>query len=235
VDESPRAPEWLEAANFHATVARLLSTVVHQVNNALQTIGGHAELLRTEPGVSVTTKRRAETIAAVTDRVAALLADVQVLARPQDELRLIDLRAVVDQALALRQYGLGRAKIEARVDSSGSTTVRGQLHALLQVVLNLVLNAEQALAGGAGGRIAATITGMPGQVVLEIVDTGGGYAPAAVNETPGPGGALGLGLSVSRAIVARHGGSVAVDAPTTAGTRVRVILPAVREGDTASD
>src|SRR5262249_516452 len=64
------SPEWLEAANLHATVARQLSTLIHQMNNALQTISGHAELLASDPGVGEQTIRRASVISAVADRSA---------------------------------------------------------------------------------------------------------------------------------------------------------------------
>ena len=111
----PVPPDWVEAANLHATVAQLLSTVIHQVNNALQTIGGHAELLKTDVGATDTTRRRANTITTVNERTAAMLASFQVFTRPPLGAEVYNLRDVAEQALAFRRYGLGRARIEATI------------------------------------------------------------------------------------------------------------------------
>lgn len=222
------SPEWLEVANYHATVAHLLSTVVHQVNNALQTIGGHAELLRTEPGVGITVARRAEAIANVTSRIAQLLADVQSLARPREEPGIVDLRVVAERALALRQYGLGRAKIDASVVGEGVTLVTAETHALFQVVLNLILNAEQALSGGSGGRVTLAVNRVVDDVVMQVDDTGPGLGVDTEGEgsARGPRARLGLGLSVAHSIVSRLGGTLSVDAGPMAGARVTVRLRA---------
>ena len=225
--DTTSSPEWLEAANFHATVAEQLATVVHQANNALQSIGGHAELLRTEPGASATTTRRADAITDVSRRLARLLTVMQTLAQPRRETSVVDLRHCVEDALALRQYRLGRAQILTSLESDGVTTILAEAHAVLQVVLNLIQNAEQALASSAGGRIGLFVRRVGDAVVLDVDDDGPGFPSI---ETGGRASAardrLGLGLTVSRAIVLRFGGELSVSASDMGGTRVRVSLPA---------
>lgn len=230
--------DWLEAANLHATVAQLLSTVIHQVNNALQTIGGHAELLKTDPDVTATTKRRAGTITGVTDRTAAMLASFQVFTRPPRERGVHDLREVATQALAYRHYGLGRARIQAAVEGAEAAPVQAEARPLMQAVLNVILNSEQALTGGSGdGRIAIAVATANGRATLTVDDNGPG--PSAIPEIDprrvlGDQNRLGLGLLATRAIVARLGGEVSVGASPLGGARVIIALPSASPSDDAN-
>lgn len=232
--------DWLEAANLHATVAQLLSTVIHQVNNALQTIGGHAELLKTDPDVTATTKRRAETITGVTDRTAALLASFQVFTRPPREPAVHNLREVAAQALAYRHYGLGRARIQAAIDGVAVAPVCGDARPLMQAVLNVILNAEQAVAGAGDGRIAIVVGVADGHATLTVDDNGPG--PSAMRERPGANGEwplgdhnrLGLGLFAARLIVGRLGGVLDAGVSPAGGTRVVISLPSASPGGSPS-
>lgn len=234
--------DWLEAANLHATVALLLSTVIHQVNNALQTIGGHAELLKTDPGVSETTKRRAATITGATDRTAEMLSSFQVFTRPPAGSAVHNLRDVATRALAFRHYGLGRARIQATVEGVEEAWVAAEARPLTQAVLNAIVNAEQAMTGRTtDGRLTLAIGQSDGRAWLTVDDNGPGLDPASVvGQAPGdspPGtlrlGAnnrLGLGLRVARRIVTRLGGTLTVEAaPGGNGTRVRIALPQAGE------
>lgn len=224
---------WLEAANLHATVAQLLSTVIHQVNNALQTIGGHAELLKTDPGVTETTRRRANTITGVTDRTAEMLASFQVFTRPSTGATTQSLKDVATRALAFRHYGLGRARIQAVVQGSDDALVSVEPRPLMQAVLNLILNAEQALTGGHEGRITIEVTQAGGRSVLSIEDNGPGLpAPKAEGHAPGTMGQanrLGLGLRTAAGILARMGGTCEVVSVPAGGTKVTVSLPAAAQ------
>lgn len=234
--------EWLEAANLQATIAQLLSAVIHQVNNALQTIGGHAELLKSDPGVTDTTKRRAATISDVTGRTAEMLAGFQVITRPAPEPIVLDLREVTTRALAFRQYGLGRARIRASIAGADAAPVRATIRPLVQAVLNVILNAEQALGGGAGGRIDLTVSVADGWAFLTVDDDGPGAAAAHVSQaddreplTLGANNRLGVGLPVARAILERLGGRLTVSASPLGGTRVVIALPTAEEGRSSAE
>lgn len=234
MDEGVPPDPWLEAANLHATVAQLLSTVIHQVNNALQTVGGHAELLKTDPGVTETTKRRANTITGVTDRTAEMLASFQVFTRPSAGPTVQNLKDVAARALAFRHYGLGRARIQAAVQGIDDGLVRAEARPLMQAVLNLVLNAEQALTGGHDGHIAIEVSRDAGWIVLSIVDNGPGLPASAAPGSPagltlGQTNRLGLGLRTASAILARMGGTCDVGPGPAGGTKVTVSLPAAAQ------
>lgn len=244
MSDSHLPDDWLEAANLHATVALLLSTVIHQVNNALQTIGGHAELLKTDPGVSETTKRRAATITSATDRTAEMLNSFQVFTRPPAGSTVHDLRDVATRALAFRHYGLGRARIEATVGGVEQAWVAAEARPLTQAVLNVIVNAEQAMTGRTSeGRLTLEIGRSDGRVWLTVDDNGPGLDPAiTVDRTPtgdpppaalrlGANNRLGLGLRIARRIVDRLGGTMTVEgAPGGSGTRVRIALPQADQG-----
>lgn len=235
--------DWLEAANLHATVAQLLSTVIHQVNNALQTIGGHAELLKTDPGVSETTQRRAATITGATDRTAEMLASFQVFTRPPAGEAVHNLRDVAARALAFRHYGLGRARIQATLGGVERAPVLAEARPLVQAVLNVILNAEQAMAGRpAEGRLTIEVGQSGGDSWLTVDDNAPAAEPTGPGETvpsSGPTSALvalgvsnrlGLGLRVARRIVNRMGGTLTVTAASAGGTRVRIALPSHEGG-----
>lgn len=235
----PYPPEdWIEAANLHATVAQLLPTLIHQVNNALQTIGGHAELLKSDPGVSETTKRRAATITGATDRTAEMLAGFQVFTRPPAGDAVQNLRDITARALAFRHYGLGRARIQATLNGEDHAPVLAEARPLMQAVLNLIVNAEQAMAGRTSeGHLALEVGHTDDQVWLTVGDNAPAHeAPSVVHDASEPpaipalklgaSNRLGLGWRVARRIVSRLGGTLVVEAsPGTAGTRVRLTLP----------
>jgi signal transduction histidine kinase len=106
---------------------------------------------------------------------------------------------------------------------------------LAQVILNLLLNAAQAVPEGdpAGHRITVSTRARAGSVVVEVADTGQGIPAAIVGRIFDPffttkpvGVGTGLGLSICHGIVSAHGGEISVESEEGRGTTVRVVLPA---------
>src|SRR5262249_38389023 len=131
--------EWLERANRLATTATLLSTTVHEVNNALQVINGGAEMLGKEHAPEAVA-RRAESIGVHARRASALLADLSAFARDENTSpQRVDLGHVAQKALAMRQYTFARLGLQVSLETSGgSRIVTGNARRLLQIVLNLI-------------------------------------------------------------------------------------------------
>jgi two-component system NtrC family sensor kinase len=128
----------------------------------------------------------------------------------------------------------------ARVDVRGPVWVFGHRGELVDVVLNIVLNAVQARAEGRPNRIAIELFREGPTAVLRISDTGRGISPAHMKRlfepfftTKAPGEGTGLGLSLARKIVISHGGSIDVASEVGEGSTFTVRLPAA-EGDQAS-
>jgi two-component system NtrC family sensor kinase len=128
----------------------------------------------------------------------------------------------------------------ARVDVRGPVWVLAHRGELVDVVLNIVLNAVQARVEGRPNRIAIELFREGASAVLRISDTGRGISPAHMKRlfepfftTKAPGEGTGLGLSLARKIVVSHGGSIDVASEVGEGSTFTVRLPAA-EGDQAS-
>lgn len=224
--------EWLARANRLAIVAALLSTTIHEVNNALQVISGSAEMLR--PGTPTDIMiRRSDAIGSQARRGSALLAELSAFARDETpETKRAELGQIAQRALAMRQYTLARLSIESGFESQGVlSTVAAQPRATLQIVLNLLLNAEAALAGRPGGRIKVIGSVRDDRVELAVDDNGPGLAadaaPRLFEPSIGSCNTLGIGLSVSRWLAERDGGTITHAPSESGGCRFTVSLPAL--------
>ncbi len=226
------ATAWLAAVNRQSLAVRLLATSVHDVNNILQVVSGAAEVLALDPTPAAVEKRTSSIVGqsvAATAVLHELMAFVRADSAAADGARPL---ALAQQALAFRQHAFKklRATASAEGDDGACTMAR---HHLQQVVLNLVLNAEQALVGRPGGVVRITVRG-GAALVIEVEDNGTGLSEAARTTAfawpPVAGdaaGTLGLGLLVSRRLVEAAGGTLEVEAPPSGGTRAVVTVPAL--------
>jgi C4-dicarboxylate-specific signal transduction histidine kinase len=218
-------PDWLERVNRLAIITTLVPGTVHDVNNALQVISGSAELLgMTGGGSPENITRRGMAIAEQARRATGVLGELTQLVRDSTDVsQRVNLRELADRALTLRQHALRKAKIDAAVDGP-DVAVRANPRQLLQILLNVLLNAETAVGGRADGAIRVT-TGSDGQLAtVTVTDNGGGVEPARallLFAAPQPDGAqlpqhLGIGLYVSQLLAARNDGRLAY-APAPGG------------------
>jgi signal transduction histidine kinase len=154
--------------------------------------------------------------------------------RPRAEIREVDLRRVAELSLRIAAATVQqRARLERRLERVPA--VLGSEAFLGQVVLNLLVNAAQALPEGARGEhrvFLATRTAADGNAVLEVSDTGPGMDPELVERifepfftTKPPGEGTGLGLAVARQVVESFGGELAVRTRPGHGCTFRVSLP----------
>jgi len=229
----PDAPsaDWLERANRLALTSALLSTTVHEVNNALQVISGSAEMLHSSPPPDVTS-RRTDAIGAHARRASALLAELSGFARDDSNASIVlALGQVGQRALSMRQYAMAKLKLESVFETAGVVrTVLASHRALLQIVMNLVINAEQALSQK-GGRVTVAVRGEGGRVTLAVDDDGPGVPPAIAPQLFTPlvhaaDGRLGIGLSVAKHLAERYGGDISYTPQATGGSRFTLTLPA---------
>ena len=211
----------------------MIAGLAHELNNSLQVVSGLVELLADHPEVPPDAAARINKIGAQADKATAAIRQVLGYTR---ELAVDPLEpevsGVVDRVLALRRYNLGRAGIAVAVDVPAGVRVRGDEKSLVQILLNLVINAEDALAGQSGRdlRIAAAVRG--DRVELQVTDSGPGI-PADVREqifepfftTRVDGRAVGLGLPVARSLAFAMGGSIAMAVAEPGETTFVVDLP----------
>ncbi len=206
-----------------ATVGRLAAGLAHEVGNPLGAVSGYVELARArlppEPHPDlVDALARIDTAAQRIDRTVRDLLD---FARPSPPLLApIDLAAALDGALRLARVQRRFKRVEVALDlPAGLPPVQADEHHLAQVLLNLLLNAGDAMGGEGQVAIAAHVTS--DAVVLTVQDTGPGIAPGDLPRvfdpfftTKDPGEGTGLGLALSHRIMESFGGEIAArDAP----------------------
>jgi signal transduction histidine kinase len=236
-DDSARmpGPADLLTLNRAATVARLLAGVAHEVNNALQVIGGTTELLQVAPDLPPPVADGLQRIAVQNARAANAIQEVLLFARQKmDVVGRTNLREVANRSVALRSFAIGRARLSITVDApaTGRFLVTGNDALLKLAVLNLIVNAEQALARHPGGAIRVSLEESASEVVLQVSDNGPGVNDAAAENlfesfftTRPRDEASGLGLSVARLVAEQCGGTLTLE-PSDAGARFALRLPA---------
>ena len=200
-----------------AALGQTISGVAHELNNPLATILTWAERLAQRPADDQT-RRGLAAILAESERAARIVRNLLTFARKRHTTRaMIDLNQVIRETLALRSYEQRLSNITI-IDAlaSGLPNVFADPHQMQQVLLNLVINAEQAMLSTHGrGTLILRTWHDPEQdaVVLEVNDDGPGvpddvqpkiFDPFFTTKEVGKG--TGLGLTVAYAIVQEHGG-----------------------------
>jgi signal transduction histidine kinase len=217
-----------------SAIGELVSGVAHELNNPLQVVIGTLDLtLLANPSAASPDLERVRAQALRAGKIVRnLLAFVR--KSPQERI-LCDLNEIVQATVALRAYELGAANIRLREQyATVLPLVLANREEIQQIVLNLILNAEQAIvhARRAGEVVVRTELSPTGTgAMLEIADDGPGV-PAEVSgrifepffTTREGGDATGLGLSIAFGIAVSHNGTLEL-APSTRGACFRLTLP----------
>ncbi|HMI89942.1 MAG TPA: ATP-binding protein [Polyangiales bacterium] len=219
-----------------ASVGRLAAGVAHEIGNPLAAILGLVELLRAGELDPIESQEFLRRIQAETERISGIIRDLLDFSRREPEADLAgessDLAAVVQDAVNLVRPQKESRAVEIRVTLAHDVgRVLGPQAKLTQVVLNLLLNAVDALAGKGSVEIEGTREG--DAVILIVRDSGPGiraemmdrlFEPFTTTKPPGKG--TGLGLAVSHALVEGMGGTITAANPDTGGARFEVRLRA---------
>ena len=226
-----------------AAIGVLVSGVAHELNNPLQAILGFAELLQLRKDLPENVRGELALIQKESSRASAIIRNLSRFSRQQTvDPSPVRLRDVLASVIELRQRKLEQENIDLEVDEHPHPPVLAVFNELQQVVLNFMINAEQAVREAPPPkRITVRVTHHTGRVRLEVQDTGPGvpaeheaklFQPFFTTKPVGEG--TGLGLSVSYGIIQSHGGAIGYRRAPGGGALFYFELPAHDAGAPAS-
>jgi signal transduction histidine kinase len=219
-----------------AALGQFVAGIAHEMNNPLQAVLGHLELLRTTGELPPKLRKDVQMIYREADRAAKIVRNLLVFAGSRRlSRRRLNLNLVITRVLALRAPSCRAAGIEVfRETDETMPRLLGDPLMLQQALLNVVLNAEQAVAGRADARIVVrTSFDAPRNLAIaSVADNGVGVRPDALPRVFEPffttkdvGKGTGLGLAIAYGIVQEHGGEIRAANDAGGGAIFTVDLP----------
>ncbi|MBC7858386.1 MAG: HAMP domain-containing protein [Burkholderiaceae bacterium] len=221
-----------------AAIGALAAGVAHEIGNPIAAISGVAQEIGARKADSPETCRncRPELIYAQTQRLSMITREISDFASPQaTEPQFLDLNGQLRSISSLIRYDKRLRRVTLKLDLDAQLpAIYGVADQLTQLIMNLLINAMDALAGVEERVATATITtrSEPERVRLTVEDNGHGMDPATLRRvfeafftTKAAGKGTGLGLSLCYSIMKRHGGSIEIESTPQVGTRVQVLFP----------
>ncbi|HKV63500.1 MAG TPA: PAS domain S-box protein [Candidatus Acidoferrum sp.] len=239
VTDLKRLEEQLIQAEKLAAMGQMLAGVAHELNNPLTAILGATELLRERAGADDSTRRQLELTHRQARRAARIVQNLLEFSRPASpQKKPVDLNNLLERTLQLHEHSLRRNNVEVDFHLPADLPgVVGDANQLIQVFLNLITNAEQAIREVRdSGRIQIRAGRNGKQVTITVQDDGVGIRAEALPKifdpfytTKRPGGGTGLGLSICMSIIREHGGNIEAEALPAGGSAFTIYLPAATE------
>ncbi len=218
-----------------ATLGTLSAMVAHEFNNILTPVISYTQMALANPDDRDLSRKALEKALSGAERAAHISTSLMGFSREEDTRSRAHLKQAVNSALSCLARDPGRDGVELRLDLADVEVAMSPIN-LEQVLLNLILNAQKAMAPKGG---VLTIHGWAeaDKAHIDLSDTGGGvpseiadrlFEPFVTHDsTPDAGGARGsgLGLSVCRDLIVNAGGEVGFDSEPGEGTTFHLVIP----------
>ena len=231
--------EQLQITGRLAAVGELTAGVAHELNNPLAAVQAYAELLSDKDDLDETTKSDVETIYKEAQRASRITSNLLSFARRyKPEKGLISINEVLDKSLELHSYHLKVNNIEVVRELHPSLPwTMADFHQMLQVFVNIITNAEQAMTKAHGKGKLIIKTQKKGNVIqITFSDDGPGISEEDLKSIFNPffttkevGEGTGLGLSICYGIVQEHSGALYAKSKLGDGATFTVEMPIVQE------
>jgi PAS domain S-box-containing protein len=252
VTEQQRMEERLRQTQKMESLGHLASGIAHDLNNMMTGISGNAQMIQNKTGDMEYIAKSSKTILSITDSAVELVRNLLAFAhKSKIQAEPIDIHACIGDAKNILDHSIGK-KIRVVLNLNASTAVVNGESALLQnVIINLSLNARDAMPDGGTLTIktdnvmldqkfcgTSAFDLVPGlYIAVLVLDTGKGMSPEVQKRifepfftTKETGEGTGLGLSAVYGIVKSHKGSVTVHSKPGQGTTFTVYLPLMETG-----
>src|SRR5216117_472055 len=234
ITEQRRTQTQLQQAEKLAAMGQLVSGVAHEINNPAAIISGFAQTLLLDE-LKPEHREMLQMMYDEATRIGRITSNLLAFARAGSNQRaLVDMNDIARRTFALRSYHLSTLNIAVSLDlDSSEPKIWADASELQQMILNLLINAEQALVTIDGPRtIVVRTRADEGEARLEIADSGPGIPPEIRSKIFDPffttkpeGVGTGLGLSICYGIAREHGGRIWVESEPGQGARFAVTLP----------
>ncbi len=235
-EDKAKLQEQLRHADRLATMGQLVAGIAHELSEPLGNILGFAQLVKNNQNLPEQISQDIEKILKASLHAREIIKKLMLFSRQVLPTKTkCNLNQIIEEGLYFLEFRCSKEEIELiRSLSSDIPEINADHGQLTQVLVNLVVNAIQAMPNG--GRLIIKTVVRNDHVVLIVEDTGIGMTEEIIKQlftpfftTKESGHGTGLGLSVVNSIVASHGGSIKVHSKVDEGTRFEIELPAANQ------
>jgi signal transduction histidine kinase len=221
-------------------MGRMAAGVAHEIANPLASMDSLLQLMQRNP--TRLTPQSVTTLRQQVDRIKLTVQQMTEFAHPTELYwQTLPLDRVVDQAMQMIRFDRRHRQVKLTRVGDDACVTRVQPHALQQALINLLLNAMDAMASVAEPALSVTSKVQGDRCVIEITDNGHGIKPEHLDRLFEPffttkpvGKGTGLGLAITDTLIRNQGGKIEVTSQVGLGTTMRILLPLTASPDPSS-
>ncbi len=243
ITEQRRLEQQLIHSEKLSAVGQLAAGIAHEVGSPLTAISSLAQLLY-ERSEDEWNKDKLKIIREQIDRIARIVREMVNFSKPiSTDVKEVSVNQVIEEAMQIVRYDKRLKHFKIKLDLfPGLPMMKASFDQLLQVLINILLNAGDALEGRSDGEISISTQLVGEKIIIRIIDNGSGipqkyldkiFEPFFTTKKPGKG--TGLGLWVCYNIVKGFSGEIVVESEENRGTAFHIILPVLKELDKDED